>query len=104
MTKYLLDTDHVTLHERGNIPLLHRLEKIAPTDVAVSAVTVEESLRGRLAILSRRLEGAARIHAYDKFIESVRFFGKIEALRFDSACEDHFRLLRSFQPRVDTQD
>jgi tRNA(fMet)-specific endonuclease VapC len=74
MTKYLLDTDHVTLHERGNIPLLHRLEKIAPTDVAVSAVTVEESLRGRLAILSRRLEGPARIHAYDKFIESVRFF------------------------------
>lgn len=102
MTKYLLDTDHVTLHERGNLLLLRRLERIAPEDVAVSAVTVEESLRGRLAILARRIEGATRVHAYAKFIESVQFFGRIEVLAYDLACEDEYQALHAI--RIGTQD
>jgi len=104
MTMYLLDTDHITLHDRGNLSILHKLQQLDPADVAVSAVTVEESLRGRLAILSRRLEGPARIHAYAKFIEAVRFFGAIQVLPFNAACEDHFRLLRSLRLRTGTQD
>ena len=47
MIRVLLDTDHVSLHERGHLSVRVRLASFAPTEVAVSAVTVEEMLRGR---------------------------------------------------------
>jgi tRNA(fMet)-specific endonuclease VapC len=74
MIRVLLDTDHVSLHERGHLPLRARLASFPPEEVAVSVVTVEEMLRGRLAILARRSEGEARVHAYTKLLETVRFF------------------------------
>jgi tRNA(fMet)-specific endonuclease VapC len=48
MIRVLLDTDHVSLHERGHLPLRARLASCPPEEVAVSIVTVEEMLRGRL--------------------------------------------------------
>ena len=46
MIRVLLDTDHVSLHERGYLPLRARLASFPPEEVAVSVVTVEEMLRG----------------------------------------------------------
>jgi tRNA(fMet)-specific endonuclease VapC len=69
MIRYLLDTDHVSLHERGHPPLLTRLAAQPPGSIAVSVVTVEEAIRGRLAVLARRSRGEARVRAYAKFEE-----------------------------------
>jgi tRNA(fMet)-specific endonuclease VapC len=52
MNQYLLDTDHITLQERGHPALLARLKVQPPASLAVSAITVEECLRGRLAVLA----------------------------------------------------
>ena len=87
MIRVLLDTDHVSLHERGHLPLRVRLASFPPEEVAVSVVTVEEMLRGRLAILARRSEGEARVHAYTKLLETVHFFSTIPVVPFDLACE-----------------
>lgn len=57
MTLYLLDTDHVSLHERGHPALLDRLASLPPQRLAVSVITLEEMLRGRLAIVARRTGG-----------------------------------------------
>jgi len=104
MIRFLLDTDHFTLHERGHPPLRRRLAGLSPDEVAVSAVTVEESLRGRLALLSRRPEGDARIRAYAKLIETVHFFCSIPVVAFDQTSEEQFQHLQSLRLRVGTQD
>ena len=59
MIHYLLDTDRASLHERGHPPLLARLAAVPPGSVAVSAVTVEEAIRGRLAILAEWIRDSA---------------------------------------------
>jgi tRNA(fMet)-specific endonuclease VapC len=100
----LLDTDHVSLHERGHLPLRTRLASFPPEEVAVSVVTVEEVLRGRLAILARRAEGEARVHAYTKFLETVQFFSTIPVVPFDMACERQFQALRAMRLRVGSRD
>ena len=92
MIRVLLDTDHVSLHERGHVPLRARLASFAAGEIAVSAVTVEEMLRGRLAMLARRSEGERRVHAYEKLLETVHFFTTIPVVPFDMACERQFRL------------
>ena len=102
--KWLFDTDHVSLHERGFPGLRNKLEAAEPGSIATSVVAVEEMLRGRLAVLARRSAGDARVRAYEKFFESVRFFSSIPVVPFDLACEQKFQELRAQGVRVGSQD
>lgn len=104
MIRWLLDTDHVSLQERGHV-LLHSRFTAAPLgSIAVSVVTVEEMIRGRLAILARRSAGEERVRAYAKFMETVAFFGSVPVVPFDLRCDAKFQELRSLQLRVGSQD
>lgn len=104
MIRFLLDTDHISLHERGHGPLRERLEAVSPDLIAVSVVTVEEALRGRLAVLARHLAGEDRQRAYAKLMETVRFFASIQVILFDARCEQQYQALRSERVRVGAQD
>ena len=104
MIRVLLDTDHVSLHARGHLPLRARLASFPPEAVAVRVVTVEEMLRGRLAILARCAEGEVRVHAYTKLLETVRFFSTIPVVPFDMACEQQLQALRAMRLRVGSRD
>src|SRR2546425_3074997 len=100
MIRVLLDTDHVSLHERGHLPLRARLASFPPEEVAVSIVTGEEMLRGRLAMLARRSAGEARLHASTKLLETVHFLSTIPVVPFDRACEQQFYAGRAVRRRV----
>jgi tRNA(fMet)-specific endonuclease VapC len=104
MIRYLLDTDHVTLQEHGHPPLRQRLAAQPPDSLAVSVVTVEEALRGRLGVLARRLDGAARVRAYAKLLETIRFFQSVPVVAFDASCEAHFQDLVSQRLRIGSRD
>jgi tRNA(fMet)-specific endonuclease VapC len=104
MIRVLLDTDHLSLHERGHLPLRSRVAAFPSEELAVSVVTMEEMLRGRLAILARRSEGAARVHAYAKLLETVQFFSRIQVVPFDMACEHRLQMLRALRLRVGSRD
>ena len=104
MSGFLLDTDHVSLHERGHPSLRARFEALSPHQIAVSVITVEEALRGRLAVLARRSEGEARQRAYAKLMETVSFFASIQVVLFDARCEQQFQALRSQGVRVGAQN
>ncbi len=56
MLRLLLDTDHLTLLEHGHPPLKLHLASQPQGTVGLPVVTVEESLRGRLAAISMRTE------------------------------------------------
>jgi len=60
MIRFLLDTDHASLQERGHTALLARLRLHPPAEIAFSVVTVEEALRGRLAVMARPLPPGER--------------------------------------------
>jgi tRNA(fMet)-specific endonuclease VapC len=61
-------------------------------------------VRGRLAVLARKSDGEAKIHAYAKFMETVLFFTSIPVAPFDLACEQKFQELRSLRLRVGSHD
>ncbi len=67
-------------------------------------VTVEEVLRGRLAVLSRRLDSAARARAYTFLQFAVQFFQQVPVVPFDQACEMQSQQLLTQRIRVGTQD
>ena len=104
MIRWLLDTDHTSLQERGHPILRQRLEAVPPETVAISAVTVEEALRGRLAVLGRQLPGDLCVHAYQKLVETVLFFSTVPIVAFDAAAEQKFQELRSLGVRIGSRD
>lgn len=72
MTLYILDTDHVSLFQREHPQVVVRIRETLPEQLAVTIITVEEQLRGRLAQIRRAshksFPAEARIKA---FAESV---------------------------------
>ncbi len=104
MIRWLLDTNQVSLNERGHALVRRRLASVQPDSVAVSVITVEEMIRGRLAIVARRSQGKARVHAYRKFLETVQFCATISVLPFDMDCDAKFQELRAQRLRVGSQD
>lgn len=53
MSLYILDTDHMTLHQHDHPQVVAKLQAYAPEEVAITVVTVEEQMRGRLAQIGR---------------------------------------------------
>lgn len=104
MLRFLFDTDHLTLYQNRQRPLLGRMVLQPPDAVGVSAVTVEESLRGRLAALSRADNGPRRIIRYRLLLESLDLLSQFPLVPYDQASENHFQQLRSLRLRVGTQD
>ncbi|MDZ7376010.1 MAG: hypothetical protein ONB13_05260 [candidate division KSB1 bacterium] len=64
MRLYVLDTDHLSLHQRGHEPLKSRLQKISPEQIGITIITVEEIFKGRLAQVRRAQQPEDRLKAY----------------------------------------
>jgi tRNA(fMet)-specific endonuclease VapC len=102
MLRYLFDSDHLTLFQHGHIPVARRQTIEGPGAVGICVVTVEESLRGRLAQLARAGDGPKRIQYYALLKETLLDFAKFPIVDYDQPSEDQFQQLRSI--RIGTQD
>ncbi|WP_292778460.1 hypothetical protein [Nostoc sp. NMS9] len=51
MSLWILDTDSVSLFQRGNLEIARRLNMIDAGELAITIVTVEEQLRGRFQVI-----------------------------------------------------
>jgi len=103
---FVLDTNHVselTHRTTAGLRLLQRLDG-SDQDAAVSAITVEESLRGWLAEIRRRTEPRSQIAAYQRLIRQVEVFASWLVLPWDDDAADRFDALKSLRRQVGTQD
>ncbi len=103
---FVLDTNHVselTYRTSAGSRLLQRLDA-AQEDAAVSAITVEESLRGWLAAIRRHVEPRNQIAAYQRLVKQVDVFASWLVLPWDEDAADRFDSLKSLRPKVGTQD
>ena len=73
MPQFLFDTDHLTLYERNHPLIVGRLMMHPKGDIAISVVTIEESLRGRLAALARARDARARLILYPQLLAALTF-------------------------------
>ena len=104
MLRFLFDTDHLTLYYYRRPQLMQRMVLQPPDAVGVSAVTAEETLRGRLVALSQARKGSLRIVRYSLLLESLDLLSQFLLVSYDQASENHFQQLRSSRLRVGTQD
>ena len=101
---YVLDSDHVSLHQRQNPAVIQHLRTVPPKEVFVSVVTVEEQCRGWLSLIRRAQTPERLIAAYASLHHAVDYFARINVLDYDDAAAKHFATLRARRIRIGTRD
>jgi len=104
MTRYILDTDHVSLHQRGHESLKARLFVIPPEQISITIITVEELIRGRLAQVRRAITPDDRIKAYHWLAVTFDYIFDFNILKYSSQAESYFQSLLEKKIRIGTQD
>ncbi len=101
---YLLDTDHVSLSQRGHPLVSARIQAVGPTQLAISVITVEEQLRGWLAAIRNATTAQARVTAYEHLRMAVEYFASVTLLNYTVTADTLVVDLRRQGVRVGTQD
>jgi predicted nucleic acid-binding protein len=100
----VLDTNHVselTYRTAAGLRLIQKLD-VTNEDAAVTAINVEESLRGWLAEIRRRTDPRTQIAAYQRLIRQVEVFASWLLLPWDEDAANHFDSLKLLRQQVGT--
>lgn len=104
---YLLDTDHISLIDRGTDEgqrIIRRLAGIPEEDVAVSVISYEEQTRGLLAQVARIRAVDQQIAWYERLEQLLQFYSTMPLVSLDTAVVDQFQALWVQRIRIGTMD
>ncbi len=104
MPIYLLDTDHLTLIQRGEAKVSVRYRATLREERAASVVSFQEQIRGRLAVINRLTDPDQLSLAYRLLREIQSFYCGLRMLDFDKVASANFELLRKAHRRLGTMD
>jgi len=104
VSKYILDTDHVTLHQHGHPTVVRRLLQLSADEIAATIITAEEQIRGRLDVIRRNSTSPRQVPAYAALQTTLHYFRQLPIIDFDQAAHDRFAALRQQRIRIGSQD
>lgn len=104
---YLLDTDHMSLLDRGGAEgaaIRARLRTVPPDDVATTIVTYEEQTRGWIARIAQVSTPTHQVASYAELKRQLRSYCFISILDFDDRAVVEFERLQKAKIRIGTMD
>ena len=108
MTLYVLDTDHLSLFERGHSAVSRRILKTSRSDfhnLTTTVVSMEEQLKGRLAQINKAATVTDKlILAYQRLNTTFSVFASLNVLEYSATADKLFREFRKARIRIGTQD
>ncbi len=104
MTLYVLDTDSLSLYQRGHPVVVHRMLQQSLNTLATTAITVDEQLTGWYTLLRKQRSREQLARAYDNLIETVVELNQFRLLSFTEAAIDRFESLRLLKLGVRAND
>lgn len=102
--QYVLDTDHVSLLQRNHKQVKARFGALPPGDCAVTIISFEEQLQGRLAVIRRAKTQTQAAYSYERLRETIDFYTNMQMVSYDSVAATLFEMLRSQGVRIGTRD
>jgi tRNA(fMet)-specific endonuclease VapC len=100
MTRFVLDTDIVSLLEHGNPIVGRHVSSHSPDEVATTIITIEEQLSSWYTLLRRAKTAKALVPIYQRMSATVRFLANLQLFTFTDAAADAYQDLRKQKPRT----
>jgi tRNA(fMet)-specific endonuclease VapC len=100
----ILDTDHISLHQRGDKSVLAHSAALDPALLAVTVVSLEESMRGWLATIRRAQDATALDRSYRYLYEGWNYYRKRQVLPFEGPAVWQYLQLRQTLKQVGPRD
>jgi tRNA(fMet)-specific endonuclease VapC len=104
---YLLDTDHISLMDRGGAEgrnIQARLDRVPADDIVASIVSFEEQMRGWMSAIARARMIERQIPFYRELERLLHYYSITPLLTFDSRAVTEFQRLRQSGIRIGTMD
>lgn len=105
MAIYVLDTDSLSLYGRDH-PKILALMQANSEQLATTAITVEEQVRGRLAQIAeaKTKNSDALSNAYQRLVETVMLLSEFPILQYNANAHIIYQSLKAQRIKVGTQD
>ena len=103
----ILDTDHLSLIQRNGQEgkrILLKLSAIEAIEVAVTVITYEEQIKGRLSVLSRAKTPDEQVLAYQGLQQLAADYQSIVMVPFSRVAALEHQRLRKAYPRLGNMD
>jgi tRNA(fMet)-specific endonuclease VapC len=104
MTLWILDTDHLSLLQRGHSIVEQRIRNISVDDIAMTIISAEEQLYGRLNLIRRAKSPETLMSAYQWLQETLDDFKTANILDFNAQAISLYQELLNQKIRIGTQD
>lgn len=103
MSLFILDTDALSLHERGH-PVLSPAIRAHQEELAITVITVEEQLSGWYSLLRRTTHPPDVARAYQRLASAVQLYAGLLILSFTEAAITRFEQLVAMKLNIGRQD
>jgi tRNA(fMet)-specific endonuclease VapC len=104
MTLWVFDTDHLSLQQRGNVLLANRISQVPLDTLAVTIISVEEQLYGRLNQIRRSQNTEIMTVAYDDLQRTIRRFQSLRVLPFNAEAAQLYQGFLDQKIRIGSHD
>lgn len=104
MSLIVLDTDVLTLFQRGDPSVLRRVGTRPASQLAVTVISVEEELTGWYSRVRRARKRLDLANAYQRLTETIRFLAGVQVLSFPEPAIIRFESLRAAHRRLGRND
>lgn len=104
MTLFILDSDILSLLERGDPLVANRCKAAVGNTLATTVISVEEMLSGWYTLLRKAKRKEQVVTAYDRLATNVEFLATFSLLRFPAGAVDRFEQFKSMKLGVRGQD
>jgi tRNA(fMet)-specific endonuclease VapC len=104
MSLYVLDTDTLQLFQDENPTVVGRIRTVAPGDLAISVISVEEQLSGWYAQLRQAKRPERLAWAYRRLASTIRFLSRVQIIEFDESAIRRCEQLKKLKLKVRKMD
>ena len=104
MSKYILDTDILTLLQNGDAIVRRHVANHSPQEIAVTVISVEEQLSGWYTRLRRAKSPPQLAQAYERLTRNVSYLSNATILTFTESAILRFERLKTLRLSVAAND
>ena len=104
MNLWIFDTDHISLWQTNHPTIRQRLLQTDPKTFAVTVISFEEQIRGRLGEINRITSDTSLVASYNNLQVTDAFFKNLNVLPYTNEAQSLFKQLRKQRIRIGTRD